>query len=461
MQELKCPNCGHVFAVDPEVFESLAAQVRTATFAEELARREAQLAEQMKAQAEMERREADHKLKREKEAHELELERRNATIERLEAEARSASERAEEQTAARLAKAEARHQKELSEAQRRLSELKAQTERAESERKLAVMQERAAAAETVQNKEKQLADLRSSAELAKKEAALREASLREQHTAALKEKDAQIEFYRDLKARMSTKMIGESLETHCWTEFNRVRPIAFPNAYFDKDNDASSGTKGDFIFRDYADGMEYISIMFEMKNEADATATRHRNSDFFAKLHKDRVQKKCEYAVLVSMLEPDNELYNDGIVDMSHEYDKMFVVRPQFFLPIISLLSRASRKSVEYRRDLEKAQRQSIDVSHFEEQLTAFRDGFARNYRLASERFRKAITEIDTSIAHLQKIKEALLASENNLRLANNKADGLTIRKLTHGNPTMRAKFAEARAASQSEAIEPDDLPEE
>ena len=460
MQELKCPNCGHVFTVDSEIFESLAAQVRTAAFAEELSRREAQLTEQMKARADIERREAAQAMKRESDAHALELARRDAEIERLEAGARDASERAREQTAARLAEAEARHQRELGEARQRLSDLQSEIARAESERKLAVMQERSAAAESVRDKERELADLRNRAQVASKEAELREASLREQHAAALKEKDAQIEFYRDLKARMSTKMIGESLETHCWTEFNRVRPYAFPNAYFDKDNDASSGTKGDFIFRDYADGMEYISIMFEMKNEADTTATRHRNSDFFAKLHKDRVQKKCEYAVLVSLLEPDNELYNDGIVDMSHEYDKMFVVRPQFFLPIISLLSRASRKTVEYRHELEKARRQSIDVSKFEDQLTAFRDGFARNYRLASERFQKAIVEIDNSIAHLQKIKEALLASENNLRLANNKADALTIRKLTRGNPTMRAKFDEARAAASAVTPEPSDSPE-
>ena len=244
-----------------------------------------------------------------------------------------------------------------------------------------------------------------------------------------------------MKARLSTKMIGESLETHCANEFNRMRNYAYPDAYFEKDNDASSGSKGDFIFRDYIDGVEYVSIMFEMKNEADTTATKHRNTDFLAKLDRDRTTKNCEYAVLVSLLEPDNELYNDGIVDMSHRYDKMFVIRPQFFLPIIGLLSQASRKSAEYKRELELARKQSIDVTNFEAKLNTFREGFARNYRLASEKFQTAIKEIDASIANLQKVRAALLSSENNLRLANEKADSLTIRRLTRGNPTMKAKF--------------------
>lgn len=261
----------------------------------------------------------------------------------------------------------------------------------------------------------------------------------------LREKDATIEFYKDMKARLSTKMIGESLEQHCATEFNRVRGMAYPSAYFEKDNDVKEGSKGDFIFRDYADGVEYISIMFEMKNEVDTTATKHRNEDFFAKLDRDRRNKGCEYAVLVSLLEPDNDLYNDGIVDVSHCYEKMFVVRPQFFMPIIALLSQASKKSVVYKKELELARQQSIDVTQFEERLNAFREGFSRNYRLASDRFQTAIKEIDTSIVHLQKIKDALLGSENQLRLANDKADDLTIKKLTRGNQTMKEKFAEAR----------------
>ena len=252
---------------------------------------------------------------------------------------------------------------------------------------------------------------------------------------------------------MSTKMIGESLEIHCSTEFNRVRSSVYPNAYFEKDNDASRGTKGDFIFRDHIDGMEYISIMFEMKNEADTTATKHRNEDFLAKLDKDRREKGCEYAVLVSLLEPESELYNEGIVDVSYRYPKMFVVRPQFFMPIIALLTQASRNSVAYKKELEQVRQQSVDVRNFEEQLETFKDGFARNYRLASDRFRTAIDEIDKSIEHLQKIKEALVGSENNLRLANNKAERLTIRKLTYKNPTMKRMFDEARAANQLEEV--------
>ena len=281
----------------------------------------------------------------------------------------------------------------------------------------------------------------------------REVALKEDYERRLKQQQEQVDYYKDLKARMSTKMIGESLEIHCSTEFNRVRSSVYPNAYFEKDNDASRGTKGDFIFRDHIDGMEYISIMFEMKNEADTTATKHRNEDFLAKLDKDRREKGCEYAVLVSLLEPESELYNEGIVDVSYRYPKMFVVRPQFFMPIIALLTQASRNSVAYKKELEQVRQQSVDVHNFEEQLETFKDGFARNYRLASDRFRTAIDEIDKSIEHLQKIKEALVGSENNLRLANNKAERLTIRKLTYKNPTMKRMFDEARAANQMEEV--------
>lgn len=250
---------------------------------------------------------------------------------------------------------------------------------------------------------------------------------------------------------MSTKMVGETLEIHCSTEFNKVRSSMYPKAYFEKDNDARAGSKGDFIFRDFdEDGTEYISIMFEMKNEMDETATKHKNEDFFAKLDKDRNEKACEYAVLVSLLEPDSELYNEGIVDVSYRYPKMFVVRPQFFMPLISLLSQASKKSIEYRKELAIARKQSIDVSNFEEQLNDFKSRFANNYRLASEKFKKAIEEIDKSIDHLQKIKDALLGSENNLRLANNKAEELTIKRLTRNNPTMKDKFEEAARSRQS-----------
>jgi hypothetical protein len=324
-----------------------------------------------------------------------------------------------------------------------IASLKAIIAQDNDRQQIAILEEQKKISDTLQKKDSLIADLQHKVENEKKEACLREANLKEQHALLVKQKDETIEYYKDLKARLSTKMIGESLEQHCSIEFDRIRNYAYPSAYFDKDNDASEGSKGDFIFRDYADGIEYISIMFEMKNEADTTATKHKNEDFFSKLDRDRTKKGCEYAVLVSLLEPDNERYNDGIVDVSHHYPKMFVIRPQFFLPIIALLSKASKKSVEYIRELELAKQQSIDISNFEDKLNSFRDGFARNYRLASERFQTAIKEIDSSIAHLQKIKDALLGSENQLRLANGKVDDLSIKKLTRGNPTMRAKFEE------------------
>ena len=272
-----------------------------------------------------------------------------------------------------------------------------------------------------------------------REMELKEKSLKEDYESKLK--NEQIAYYKDFKAKQSTKMIGESLEVHCSTEFNRLRPL-FPNATFEKDNDAKSGSKGDFIFRDFdEDGQEIVSIMFEMKNEADETSTKHKNEDFLKELDKDRREKKCEYAVLVSLLEIDNDYYNDGIVDVSHFYDKMYVIRPQFFIPLITLIRNLARKSLDYRHELEIVKSQNIDITHFEENMNAFKEGFGRNYRLASEKFQKAIEEIDKTIDHLQKTKESLLSSENNLRLANNKAEDLTIQKLTHNNPTMKQMF--------------------
>ena len=258
-------------------------------------------------------------------------------------------------------------------------------------------------------------------------------------------KDEQIEYYKDFKARQSTKMIGESLEQHCLNQFNALRMTAFPNAYFEKDNDARTGSKGDFIFREAADGVEFISIMFEMKNEMDETATKHRNEDFLKELDKDRREKKCEYAVLVSLLEIDNELYNNGIVDVSYRYEKMYVIRPQFFIPMITLLRNAALNSLQYRRELELARHQQVDILRFEENMNTFKEGFARNYRIASERFKTAIDEIDKTITHLQKTKDALLSSENNLRLANNKAEDLSIKRLTKNAPSVKAMFDELK----------------
>lgn len=357
---------------------------------------------------------------------------------------------AEEQ--ARAAKAEQAWQNELfkreqqavaalSGKDKEIAELKAVVNHNADALRIAVMQEQQRMNDTLRTKENEIAQLKADAQLAKSEAAVRENSIKESYEGKLKAAEEQVAYYKDLKTRLSTKMVGETLEVHCSTIFNgEMRPM-FPNAYFEKDNDASGGSKGDFIFRDFVDGFEYISIMFEMKNEMDETATKHKNEDFFKKLDADRNAKGCEYAVLVSLLEPDSELYNGGIVDVSYRYPKMYVIRPQFFKSMITLLVGAARKTVDYQRQLAEARSQSIDVTNFEDKLMAFKDSFGRNYRLASEKFKTAIDEIDKSIAHLQKIKEALIGSENNLRIANDKADALTIKKLTKGNPTMMAKF--------------------
>lgn len=319
------------------------------------------------------------------------------------------------------------------------------------------MNEQIKAQESIKDKEDVIALLKLNVQMEKQQAVNSANSIKEQYEYQLKMAKEQLDYYKEMKIRMSTKMIGESLEIHCSTQFNQMMRPVMPNAYFEKDNDASGGSKGDFIFRDFADdGTEYVSIMFEMKNEADETASKHKNEDFFKKLDADRKSKRCEFAVLVSLLEPENELYNGGIVDVSYKYDKMYVIRPQFFLPIISLLVQTSKKSLEYKQQLAIAQSQSVDVSNFENQLNDFRDKFGKNYRLASEKFKTAIDEIDKSILHLQKIKDALIGSENNLRLANDKAESLTIKKLIRNNPTMKQKFDEARKGSDYIDIEDD-----
>lgn len=305
-------------------------------------------------------------------------------------------------------------------------------------------------------KEQAIATLQNSILNEKRESKSREKAIKEQYEGEmriskeqylneLRYKEEQIAFYRDMKAKQSTKMLGETLEEHCAIEFEQSLRPHMPEAYFDKDNTITEGTKGDFIFRDFIEGIEYISIMFEMKNEADESKNKKKNIEFLDKLDKDRRKKGCEYAILVSTLESDSELYNQGIVNMSHRYEKMYVVRPQFFIPIITLLSQAAKKNVEYKMELEAARRQSIDITNFEDKLADFKDKFGKNYRLASEKFQTAISEIDKSIDHLQKIKSALLGSENNLRLANDKAEELTIRKLTYGNPTIQEKLRQAK----------------
>lgn len=359
----------------------------------------------------------------------------------LEKEKESAVELAAAQTKsalqADLAKKEAETAELKLEKDAEIMRLRTQLESAETEKKLALT-------EAVNKVEKERDELASKLTMKDAERQLLESNLRDKYASELKTKDEMIAYYKDMKAKLSTKMIGETLEQHCETEFNRLRATAFQNAYFEKDNDARSGSKGDYIYRENDQtGTEIISIMFEMKNEGDETATKHKNEDFLKELDKDRQEKGCEYAVLVTLLEADSELYNGGIVDVSHKYPKMYVIRPQFFIPMITLLRNAALSSLQYKSELALVKAQNIDVTNFENQLDDFREGFGRNYRLASEKFKTAIDSIDKSIAQLQKTKESLLSSENNLRLANNKAEDLTVKKLTRGNPTMSAKFAE------------------
>lgn len=338
-----------------------------------------------------------------------------------------------------------RKSEELTEKNRIIEELKAKLGNSETEKKLAI-------SEAVQEKEKEISrklteitELKSQLSNKDTENQLKEQSLHREYEDKLKAKDELIEYYKDFKARQSTKMIGESLEQHCLNQFNSLRMTAFPKAYFEKDNDTKTGSKGDFIFRETAEGIEFISIMFEMKNEMDETATKHKNEDFFKELDRDRREKGCEYAVLVSLLEIDNELYNNGIVDVSYRYEKMYVIRPQFFIPLITLLRNAALNSLKYRQELELAKHQQIDILHFEDNMNAFKEGFARNYRIASTKFKTAIDEIDKTISHLQKTREALLSSENQLRLANNKAEDLSIKKLTKNAPTVKVMFDEIK----------------
>ena len=344
-----------------------------------------------------------------------------------------------------------REQREAAERSRQeLTELRAELDRAQQAQELAVIR-------AMQDREKQLADsraetdrLRAELELQAQQSKLNENTLIERQRNELRIRDEEIERLKDFKTRQSTKMVGESLEQHCLTQFNSVRMMSFPNAYFEKDNDARTGSKGDFIFRESADGVEFISIMFEMKNETDTTSTKHKNEDFFKELDKDRCEKKCEYAVLVSLLESDSELYNGGIVDVSYRYPKMFVIRPQFFIPLISLLRNAALSSLSYRRELSIIRDRECDLTNFEDNINTFKESFARNYRIASDRFKTAIEEIDKTILHLQKTKDALLSSENNLRIANNKADELSIKRLTRNAPTVRAMLENIKHGEES-----------
>ena len=393
MNEIKCPNCGTIFQIDESDYASIVKQVRDSEFNKEITLRDKEYQKDKEnsiklVQIELEKKYSD------------EINKKELTITNLQ------------------------------------NELKLKDTNQELILKTALSE-----------KEKEINDLNNKLENSSNTYLLKEKSLKEQYEDKIKSKDEQIAYYKDFKARQSTKMIGESLEQHCNNEFNKLRPL-FGNVYFEKDNDIKTGSKGDFIFREYdEDGIEIISIMFEMKNEADETSSKHKNEDFLKELDKDRKEKNCEYAVLVSLLEIDNEYYNTGIVDMSHRYPKMYVIRPQFFIPLITLLRGAALNTLGYKKELQIVQNQNIDISHFEDNINSFKEGFGRNYRLASEKFKKAIEEIDKSMDHLQKIKDALISSENNLRLANNKIEDLTIKKLTSNSPTVAKMFEEEKNA--------------
>ena len=465
-KKLVCPNCGEPFEIDEKGYAAIAKQVRDKEFKEELSRQQASFESEKKTALELAKAQTA-------ENYEKQLAAREAEILKLKAQSEQAGKEQELAVTKAEAAVKERLQEQLQSQQKELTELKAQAELAKRQAELAgtqaakqektlresydmqLKQQQDSMAELKERYEEQLKQQEQSMkERYETERKLQEQAVKERYEIQLKDKEEMIEYYRDLKAKQSTKMVGETLEQHCEVSFNQVRAIGFQNAYFEKDNEVSkSGSKGDYIFRDYDEnGLEYISIMFEMKNENETTATKHKNADFLKELDKDRKEKGCEYAVLVTLLEADNDFYNTGIVDMSHKYPKMYVIRPQFFIQTITILRNAAMNSLQYKRELEAVRNQNLDITRFEEKLLDFKDKFGRNYTLASDRFQKAIDEIDKTIDHLQKVKDNLLASENNLRLANNKLDDLTIKKLTWKNPTMQEKFAEARAGRLSES---------
>ncbi len=419
MNEIICPNCKKAFKVDEAGFADILKQVRDRQFDEELQNRLNMVDQKNQADIDLVKEKANASLQQQ-------LSSKDAIINELKA-----------QNQLELSK-------QLAEKETEINQLKAKTEKAETEKQLAITQ-------ATQKLEKERDSLLNEVKTKDLEKENIENSLKQQFSTDLQNKDIIIKYkddeivrIRDMKQKLSTKMLGETLEQHCETEFNKLRATAFQNAYFEKDNDSKTGSKGDFIYRENDDaGNEIISIMFEMKNEAEETASKKRNEDFLKELDKDRTEKKCEYAVLVSLLETDNELYNTGIVDMSYKYKKMYVVRPQFFIPIITLLRNASMNSLKYKAELALVKNQNIDITNFEDKMNKFKEGFAYNYNLASRKFKDAIDGIDKTIKELEKTKLALLSSENNLRLANEKTDDLTIKKLTHGNSTMKAKFDE------------------
>ena len=460
MNELKCPKCGSVFQVDEADYASIVSQVKNAEFEAEFERRIAELSERHKAEQELATAKTEKSYQSLLSKKDLELRTKDAEIERLknEREAELSKLKGDMNSEivrlkSQLENIDAQKKNELTialaEKDQQIAQLNSTIAQNDNKLKIAVMEEHNRGQQAVQEKESEISKLRSAVELEKREAQIHEAELVKRHEADLRGAQQLIDYYKDLKTKMSTKMVGETLEQHCSIEYERYIRTMMPNAYFGKDNDASDGSKGDFIFRDSEDGKEYISIMFEMKNEMDTTATKHKNDDFLKKLDEDRKKKGCEFAVLVSLLEADNDLYNNGIVNKSHLFPKMYVIRPQFFVPFINLLVQTSKKSLEYKKQLIEAQSKEVDVTNFEAKIEDFKSKFGRHYELASKRFEDAIKDIDATIAKLQKVREELVGSENYLRLANQDTDELTIRKLTYKNPTMKAKFEEARKANE------------
>lgn len=492
MNEIKCPECGKVFSVDEASYASVVNQVRTKEFDDEIRRRVAEIEKQHELKQQSEKLVAEQEYQQKLSTKDKELEQQNAVIARLEEQVKSVgvSKQAEfnkqlaekdieiaqlkEKAQGDVKAEQLEHEKQLAEKDKLIARLEEQmkgiakdkqaefdrilaekdaelvrlqsvVDQNKSQTQVAVLEEKDRANQVILQKDNEIASWKNQLESEKNEALRKEQSIRENYELQLKQMQEMLEQYKDFKARLSTKMLGETLEVHCSNQYNATLRSILPSAYFEKDNELADGTKGDFVFRDYDDGFEYISIMFEMKNEGDSPGKKHKNEDFFKKLNDDRNKKGCEYAVLVSLLEPDNELYNGGIVDVSYRYPKMYVIRPQFFIPLITLLVQMARKNVGLQKELIQAKSLSVDITTFEGKLDEFKKKFGKNYRLASDKFNAAIKAIDDSIKNLQAVRENLVKSENNLRLANNEADGLTIRKLTYKNPTMKALFDEAR----------------
>ncbi|MBQ1421141.1 MAG: DUF2130 domain-containing protein [Firmicutes bacterium] len=428
MQEIKCPHCGQVFTVDESGYQQIVSQVRDKEFHKELERREQELFDRKKSDLEA----LENKQKSELEVLKLKQEQEMTAL-------RQTMEK-------EIAQINQSKEKELIDKDMLIAELQGKVNQGEIARDLAVAEAVKDRELELQNRTTEIVELNSRLQNQEAERKLSEQAMKEMYEAELRFKDDQIIQLKDFKARMSTKMVGESLEQHCLDEFNKIRMTAFPRAEFGKDNDASSGSKGDFIYREKSeDGVEFISIMFEMKNEMDTTKTKHKNEDFFKELDKDRREKDCEYAVLVTLLEPDSELYNSGIVDVSYRYEKMYVIRPQLFIPMITLLRNAALNSLAYQRELAIVRNQQLDLTHFEENMNTFKEGFNRNVDLAGRKFKDAIEEIDKTIQHLQKVKEGLTSSEKYLQIANNKTDDLSIKRLTKNAPTVREMFEELK----------------